>query len=536
MFGKNYADDVLLLSGRMEEYNKQLKSVNDTNDQGKPLYLGSMSREFENRSATTANQLTRLKSGMTEVAITVGSQLLPPLNDLLANTVIPLTHGMTDWMQANPGVAKSLVFVAAALVGFKVGSFAMRAALLGLRMAMLGGRINALSFTTAIMRGQGAMQAMRSGLGLSSRALIRQQGALGSAARGFAHVSRFAQTAAGALRLLGFNPLTLTIAAIVAGAVLIYKYWQPITAFFGGVWDGIKAGMAPVMPLFDQLGDVFSSLWAGVSPFIQPIISWFGEFFSVTQVAEGGARGFGEAVGLFIGGAVGSVVTFVSDRVVQMQAAFSGGLSGILGLIINWSPLGAFYSAFAGVMGWFGVTLPATFTGFGSMIISGLVNGITSGVSRVASAIKNMAVSAIDSAKSTLGIHSPSRVFVGIGHYVTDGLDIGLTRGSAKPLSTIGAVAANLQQRFKNRAGQLQSTLSARMQSNSDELAQARAQQSSADSGANGGYVIHYSPQINIPSGSQGVVEQVKDALRLSQREFEMMFERMVTSQARRSY
>ena len=534
MFGANYADDVLLLTNRIDEYNKQLGAVNETNAQGEPLFKGSMTREFNNQSATTVNQLQLFKNGLIEVAKTVGDQMLPALNDLLKTTVIPMAHAFADWMAVNPNVTKSVVLIAAALAGLKVGSFAARAALLGLRMATLGGRIHILSFTTALMRGQGAAQAMRSGLGLSSRALIRQQGALGSAARGLAHVSRFARTAASSLQLLGFNPLTLLIAAVAVGAVLIYKYWQPITAFFGGLWDGIQAGMAPVMPMFAALGAVFGGLWAQVSTLLQPVISWLGEFFSVTQVAEGGARGFGEAVGLYIGGAMASVVTFVSDRVAQMQAAFSGGLTGILGLIANWSPLGAFYSAFASVMGWFGVTLPATFTGFGSMIISGLVNGITSGASRVVSAIKNMAVSAIDTAKSAFGINSPSRVFKKIGGGLTHGLDLGVIKGATRPLATIGTFADNLQQRFKNRAGQLKSTLSTRMQSNSAELAQARAQQSSVSSGTNSGsYVIHYSPQISAPNGH---VDQIAGALRLSQREFEAMFERMVAGQARRSY
>ena len=121
---------------------------------------------------------------------------------------------------------------------------------------------------------------------------------------------------------------------------------------------------------------------------------------------------------------------------------------------------------------------------------------------------------------------------MGIGGYVTQGLDKGLITGSVKPLATIGQMASNLQQRFKNRAGQLQSTLSARMQNNAAELAQARTQQAQSSTGA-GSYVIHYSPQISAPNGN---VEQIKDALRLSQREFEAMFERMVAGQARRAY
>ena len=50
--------------------------------------------------------------------------------------------------------------------------------------------------------------------------------------------------------------------AIVAGALLIRKYWEPVSAFFGGVVEGLKAAFAPVencsrhLPVFDWLGEV----------------------------------------------------------------------------------------------------------------------------------------------------------------------------------------------------------------------------------------------------------------------------------------
>ena len=59
----------------------------------------------------------------------------------------------------------------------------------------------------------------------------------------------------------------------------------------------------------------------------------------------------------------------------QVQA-FAGGIGGVSRLILNWSPLGLFYKAFAGVMKWFNIDLPGQFTEFGGHLIDGLVNGI----------------------------------------------------------------------------------------------------------------------------------------------------------------
>ena len=122
---------------------------------------------------------------------------------------------------------------------------------------------------------------------------------------------------------------------------------------------------------------------------------------------------------------------------------------------------------------------------------------------------------------------------MGIGGFVTEGLDIGLTRGGLRPLATIGSLASNLQQRFKNRAGELRSNLSARMQANSAELAAARAQQQSAQAAQYGGHTIHYSPQIYAPGGDPNVINGL---LKLSKREFEAMLERYFADKARRAY
>ncbi len=58
-------------------------------------------------------------------------------------------------------------------------------------------------------------------------------------------------------------PVVAVVAAIVAGALLIRKYWEPVSAFFGGVVEGLKAAFAPVGELFTPLKPVFD--WLGES-------------------------------------------------------------------------------------------------------------------------------------------------------------------------------------------------------------------------------------------------------------------------------
>ena len=64
-------------------------------------------------------------------------------------------------------------------------------------------------------------------------------------------------------------------------------------------------------------------------------------------------------------------------------------------------------------------------------IIEGMANGIAKGVTRVVNAIKDMAGSAVEGAKNLLGIHSPSRVFFGIGQNVDEGFANGIDKYSS---------------------------------------------------------------------------------------------------------
>lgn len=161
------------------------------------------------------------------------------------------------------------------------------------------------------------------------------------------------------------NPIGAAIAGIAVAALLIYRYWGPIKALFGGLWGEIKA-------------------------------------------------------------------------------AFGGGLAGIGALILNWSPLGLFYQAFAGVMGYFGIELPSKFTEFGGMLMDGLVRGITGALGKAKDAITGAGAAVVGWFKDKLGIHSPSRVFAELGGFTMDGLAQGLQGGAAAPLQALGKTARTL--------------------------------------------------------------------------------------------
>ncbi|KQM21735.1 phage tail tape measure protein [Sphingomonas sp. Leaf24] len=128
----------------------------------------------------------------------------------------------------------------------------------------------------------------------------------------------------------------------------------------------------------------------------------------------------------------------------RIKAFFNSGIANIGTTILNFSPLGLFYQAFAGVMNWMGISMPAKFSDFGRMLITGLITGITGMLGALKSTIVNAAGSAAAWFKSKLGIRSPSRVFMGFGGFMMQGLERGIDRGAGGPLDRIARLSAEL--------------------------------------------------------------------------------------------
>lgn len=88
-------------------------------------------------------------------------------------------------------------------------------------------------------------------------------------------------------------------------------------------------------------------------------------------------------------------------------------------------------SAFSGVANWAGERwndIVKVFSGafqVFSDIGRNIWNGLKAGIGNIANNMKNMFSGAVDGVKKFLGIHSPSRLFMGIGDYMSQGMSIG---------------------------------------------------------------------------------------------------------------
>ncbi|WP_443693665.1 phage tail tape measure protein [Pseudomonas sp.] len=139
-----------------------------------------------------------------------------------------------------------------------------------------------------------------------------------------------------------------------------------------------------------------------------------------------------------------AVKNYFANSWTEIKAGFDGGIGGIITTLVNFSPLGLLYQAFSGVLSYLGIELPSRFTEFGSMIVNGLVNGLTAGLGAVKDTISSIGDASIGWFKEKLGIHSPSRVFAELGGFTMAGLTQGLEGGQKGPLNALTSMSKQL--------------------------------------------------------------------------------------------
>lgn len=95
------------------------------------------------------------------------------------------------------------------------------------------------------------------------------------------------------------SPIGLVVAALAGVVLVVWKYWQPISAFLGGVVEGFKAAAAPISaafeplrPMFQWIGDRVQALWGWFSDLLTPVKSTSEELNSAAAMG----RRFGEAL------------------------------------------------------------------------------------------------------------------------------------------------------------------------------------------------------------------------------------------------
>ncbi|TPH24139.1 phage tail tape measure protein [Haemophilus haemolyticus] len=244
LVGTEHTKTLALLASNTEEWRRQIELANSQ------AAKGSMGREFDTRMKALSSTWGIFKNQLFNLNATIGSALAPTLDNLMKK-IGSVVETIRNWIIAHPKLSSNLMI----FVGVIGGS-----------LTIFGAFATILSFVL--------YPVARLFLGLSKLNILLPKFRSSMASVGGSILRGLLSP----LKLLGFV-FSTTGFAIAAAALLIYKFWNPIKAFFGGVWDGLKSGLAPVLEKFQPLGTAFGV----VVGWIEKAVKWFTDLLSPVQ-------------------------------------------------------------------------------------------------------------------------------------------------------------------------------------------------------------------------------------------------------------
>lgn len=264
LVGTEHTKTLALLASNTEEWRRQIELANSQSAKG------SMGREFDTRMKALSSTWGIFKNQLFNLNATIGNALAPTLDNLMKK-IGSVVETIKNWIIAHPKLSSNLMI----FVGVIGGS-----------LTIFGAFATILSFVL--------YPVARLFLGLSKLNILLPKFRSSMASVGGSILRGLLSP----LKLLGFV-FSTTGFAIAAAALLIYKFWNPIKAFFGGVWEGLKSGLAPVLEKFQPLGTAFGVIVG----WIEKAVKWFTDLLSPIQstkedldAAASAGKKFGEGL------------------------------------------------------------------------------------------------------------------------------------------------------------------------------------------------------------------------------------------------
>lgn len=332
------------------------------------------------------------------------------------------------------------------------------------------------NMTTAIKTNVGIMKAW------VSTNLMTKSGLKSLALAPFKAIGGGFKAIGGAIRAAGVAALTnplLWIAIAIAGAgLLIYKYWKPIKGFFSGLWQGLKSGLAPLAPAFNNAFKPWKPLIQPIIGMLKGVWNWIKNLLKPVDDVGGKSQNMGKRFG---------------------QA--------IAGMILKGAELVVRFSQKV-----------AAFVEVGRQLVNGLKRGFGEAWAGLKQWVGTKAGELTSLVKSTFGINSPSRVFAGIGKGLGQGLQLGME-------STTGALNKAALKMTKAATPELPKLATIKASGSAlPEIATANASlgPGSPGMGGGGGMQITFAPNISLQPGSPAA-QQVQEVMPLLYDEFKRM-------------
>ncbi len=205
--------------------------------------------------------------------------------------------------------------------------------------------------------------------------------------------------------LIAWAPVIAIMAAIGVAVYLLITHWDTLKSATGAAWDWIKDHISMIVQA------VFVVVTGGLGLVVLAVVHNWDTITSATSAAWDAIKG----------------VIVMAMRV--MLGAVTFGMSEITFAVVgHWDEIVAFVGSMpARILSALG-DLGSLLYNAGRDLIMGMLNGIKSMAGALANAAKSVASGAVNAVKGFLGIGSPSKLFMGFGVNIGQGLAIGMER------------------------------------------------------------------------------------------------------------
>ncbi|HUD90231.1 phage tail tape measure protein [Sphingobium sp.] len=296
-------------------------------------------------------------------------------------------------------------------------------------------------------------------------------------------------------------PTVVKVAGYVKSAASAMRGWaqeNPMLAKGIMIFLGVGAGL---LVLLGGLALAFAALTAAAAPLgiaLGPLL------LIVAAIAAVAAAAY------LIYANWGAITTWFGNLWEGIKAMLASALGFIVKAFLAFSPLGLLIRAFAPALAFL---RGLNFTEIGRNLIQGLINGVVGKLSALKSTIVGAATSVATWFKEKLGIHSPSRVFAGLGGFVMAGLDQGLAANTSGPLSRITDLSGQMTRALAVGAG------AGAIAATSMAPAAAQAPARAPGTSAMGGNTYHININVGAGASAQDIAEEVRRVIRDIERE-----------------
>lgn len=253
MFGEEAGPKIAQITENMGEFDKILGLVAN-----KDNYLGSMQKEFDEVSNTTANAMVLMENSFGRIANAVGSVFLPPLASAM-KSIASVSSEIAIWLEQFPAITMAIGAIVGSLFALKIAFIAVKSAsalwtlftypltksLIALRFTTIGNTLSLARHRIALIYSTIATKAYT----LATFGANLTTKAWGISTALFAKVFKVSMwSVKGALISTGIGALIVGIGVAIS---YVLENWESIAPKLIAVWEWIKEAISPVVQWFE---------------------------------------------------------------------------------------------------------------------------------------------------------------------------------------------------------------------------------------------------------------------------------------------